>query len=101
MFIVHLKGFSMAEQYQLPIDGNWNQDDIIAVSNLIDAVLQVYEGGCDREYLLTTYRRFLTVIPSKSEQKAFDRDFEQQTGRSIYQTMKLTNKPVKRVLVND
>ncbi|GAP00227.1 UPF0223 family protein [Fructobacillus ficulneus] len=91
----------MTEQYQLPIDGNWNQDDIIAVSNLVDAVLQVYEGGCDRDFLIGAHQRFCNVIPSKSEQKAFDRDFEQQTGRSIYQTMKLTQGTNKRVLVNE
>ncbi|GAP02611.1 hypothetical protein FPFC_020590 [Fructobacillus pseudoficulneus] len=91
----------MSEQYQLPIDGNWTKDDIIAVSNLVDAVLQVYEGGCDQEYLLTTYRLFCEVLPAKSEQKTFDRDFENQTGRSIYQTMKLAQGNARRVVVND
>lgn len=91
----------MADDYQLPIDGNWDVQDMVAVSNLVDAILQVYEGGCDRNLLLENYRQFCEVIPSKSEQKKFDRDFEEQTGRSIYQTMKLTKDGNSRVISRD
>ncbi|MCO0832507.1 UPF0223 family protein [Fructobacillus sp. W13] len=88
----------MADNYQLPIDGNWNTEDMIAVSNLVDAVLQVYEGGCDRNYLMETHKHFVQVIPSKSEQKTFDRDFEEQTGHSIYKTMKMAQESGTKVI---
>ena len=91
----------MADNYQLPIDGNWDVNDMIAVSNLVDAILQVYEGGCDRARLLSAHQQFSQVIPSKAEQKRFDRDFEEQTGRSIYRTMKLTADGRNRVIVSD
>lgn len=89
----------MADNYQVPIDGNWDVKDMVAVSNLVDAVLQVYEGGCDRNLLIENYRLFSEVIPSKSEQKKFDRDFEAQTGHSIYRTMQLTKNGNNRVIV--
>ncbi|MBS9334621.1 UPF0223 family protein [Fructobacillus sp. M1-13] len=88
----------MADNYQLPIDGNWNTEDMIAVSKLIDAILQVYENGCPKEVLLANYQDFLDVMPAKAEQKRFDRDFEAQTGRSIYQTMKLARESEKKVI---
>ncbi|MBS9337196.1 UPF0223 family protein [Fructobacillus parabroussonetiae] len=88
----------MAENYQLPIDGNWDVADMVAVSELVDAVLQVYEGGCERAQLLEAHRAFTKVMPAKSEQKRFDRDFEEQTGRSIYQTVKMARESDKRVI---
>ncbi|MBS9336097.1 UPF0223 family protein [Fructobacillus papyrifericola] len=88
----------MADNYQLPIDGNWDTKDMIAVSQLVDAVLQVYENGCDKEQLLDAYHDFLQVMPAKSEQKRFDRDFEEQTGRSIYKTIQLAKQSEKKVI---
>ena len=78
----------MSENYTLPIDSNWTIDDIVTVSAFVDKVLQVYENGVLKVTLLAQYDKFRQVIPSKSEQKQFDRNFEQQTGFSIYRTMK-------------
>lgn len=46
-----------------------------------------YEVGIDPQQLLASYQEFCQVIPAKSEQKAFDRDFQKQTGHGIYQTI--------------
>ena len=73
----------MSENYTLPIDSNWTIDDIVTVSAFVDKVLQVYENGVLKVTLLAQYDKFRQVIPSKSEQKQFDRNFEQQTGFSI------------------
>lgn len=73
--------------YQLPIERHWHTQDIIKVSKLVDDVLSVYETSMLRSDLLTAYRDFCDVIPSKGEQRKFDRDFEQQTGYSIYRTI--------------
>ncbi|MDF7637057.1 UPF0223 family protein [Leuconostocaceae bacterium ESL0958] len=88
----------MKDAYQLPIDGNWTTTDIIMVSNLVDAVMKSYESGCDRDLLLSAYRDFCLVMPAKSEQKAFDRDFGRQTGYSIYQTIQLAQGASKKVV---
>ncbi|MDF7626852.1 UPF0223 family protein [Lactobacillaceae bacterium L1_55_11] len=74
------------ENYQLPIDANWDTADIIAVVNLVDDVLSVYEDGVRRNKFLKDYAAFKAVIPAMSEQKQFDRDFKRQTGHQIYQT---------------
>ncbi|QOY97125.1 UPF0223 family protein [Leuconostoc citreum] len=85
----------MSENYTLPIDSNWTIDDIVTVSAFVDKVLQVYENGVLKVTLLAQYDKFRQVIPSKSEQKQFDRNFEQQTGFSIYRTIKLAQAPTK------
>ncbi|CCF24396.1 MULTISPECIES: UPF0223 family protein [Leuconostoc] len=85
----------MSENYTLPIDSNWTIDDIVTVSAFVDKVLQVYENGVLKVTLLGQYDKFRQVIPSKSEQKQFDRNFEQQTGFSIYRTIKLAQATTK------
>lgn len=85
----------MSENYTLPIDSNWTIDDIVTVSAFVDKVLQVYENGVLNVTLLAQYDKFRQVIPSKSEQKQFDRNFEQQTGFSIYRTIKLAQATTK------
>ncbi|CAM3067578.1 UPF0223 family protein [Leuconostoc rapi] len=85
----------MSENYTLPIDSNWTVEDIVKVSNLIDGVLAVYETGISKRILLERFDMFREVMPAKSEQKQFDRDFEQQTGYSIYKTMQLAQKTIR------
>ncbi|CAH1850327.1 UPF0223 family protein [Convivina intestini] len=84
--------------YQLPIDGNWTTADIIAVSTLVDDVLIAHEAGVDCQKILADYQAFCQVIPAKSEQKAFDRDLAQQTGYSIYQTIKQAQQTTRKQL---
>ena len=85
----------MSENYTLPIDGSWTVDDIVVVSHFIDSVLAVYETGVAKNTLMARYAAFREIMPAKSEQKRFDRDFERQTGYSIYQTMKLAENTTK------
>ncbi|MDI6552837.1 UPF0223 family protein [Leuconostoc falkenbergense] len=79
----------MSENYTLPIDGNWTTEDIVIVSNFVDTILKAYENGVSRDELVQRYKDYRAVMPSKSEQKRFDKDFERQTGHSIYQVTKL------------
>ncbi|GMA70623.1 UPF0223 protein [Leuconostoc litchii] len=85
----------MNENYTLPIDGDWTTKEIITVSTFINTILQVYEEGVVREEILCNYNAYQKIIPAKSEQKRFDKDFERQTGYSIYRTMKLVTTSTK------
>jgi len=66
----------MSENYTLPIDGNWTTEDIVIVSNFVDAILKAYESGVSRDELVQRYNDYRAVMPSKSEQKRFDKDFD-------------------------
>ncbi|GKT02874.1 UPF0223 family protein [Furfurilactobacillus sp. WILCCON 0119] len=76
------------ENIDFPIDPAWSTDEIVTVTKLYELVLEANEGGVDREQLLAAYNAFRTVIPAKGEQRQLDRQLSQQTGISIYQTMK-------------
>lgn len=74
------------DSYHLPIDASWNTADITVVATFVDDVLSVYEQGISRTKFIADYHAFTEVMPAVSEQKRFDRDFQKQTGYSIYRT---------------
>lgn len=77
------------KNFAYPILPGWNKADIIAASKLYSAISNAYETGIVRQELLDAYTDFKVVVPSKSEEKQIDREFEKDSGYSIYQTMKV------------
>ncbi len=71
-------------EYNYPLDYTWSTDDILDVVSLYNAVEQAYEKGISKEDFLTAYRRFKTVVGTKSEEKQIDKEFEEVSGYSIY-----------------
>ncbi|KRK80676.1 UPF0223 family protein [Companilactobacillus nodensis] len=82
----------MQENYSYPLNSDWNQDDIVKVIALYNAVETAYEHGIKREDFLQKYRAFQQVVPMKMEQKQLDKDFEFESGYSIYQVFKQSQK---------
>ena len=73
------------KNFNYPMLDGWSTDDIIKVSALYSAVSAAYEGGVDRESLLTAYKDFKTVVPSKAEEKQLE--FGVESDYSIYRTI--------------
>ncbi|WP_125566606.1 UPF0223 family protein [Companilactobacillus insicii] len=82
----------MQENYSYPLNSDWNQDEIVKVIALYNAVETAYERGINREDFLQKYRTFQQVVPMKMEQKQLDKDFEIESGYSIYQVFKQSQK---------
>ncbi|MFH5810935.1 UPF0223 family protein [Companilactobacillus sp. FL22-1] len=78
----------MQENYSYPLDAAWSQSDIVTVIALYNAVEKAYEGGIKRDEFLQKYRAFQQVVPMKMEQKRLDKEFELESGYSIYQVFK-------------
>lgn len=74
--------------YSYPIDSSWTTEEIIDVVNFLSLVEKAYEQSVKREDLLLAYQRFKQIVPSKSEEKQIDKQFELDTGYSIYHVMK-------------
>ena len=74
----------MQENYSYPLDESWSQAEMVTVIALYNAVESVYESGIKREDFLQKYRDFQQVVPMKMEQRRFDREFETESGYSIY-----------------
>ncbi|KGX88778.1 UPF0223 family protein [Pontibacillus litoralis] len=79
---------SEENSYNYPIDTeHWNTEEIINVVHFYQLVEKMYEQGVEKEDFLSAYRRFKQIIPSKSEEKALDKQFAQQSGYSIYKAV--------------
>ncbi|MFB6465746.1 UPF0223 family protein [Cytobacillus sp. Hz8] len=75
-------------EYQYPIEPDWSTEEIIDVIKFFEYVEKAYESGVDRDILLTVYRRFKEIVPSKAEEKRICGEFEEISGYSCYQTVK-------------
>lgn len=75
-------------EYNYPLDYTWSTDDIINVVALYNAVEQAYEKGIKKDEFLKAYRKFKSVVGTKSEEKQIDKDFEEVSGYSIYKVLK-------------
>ncbi|PMD72531.1 UPF0223 family protein [Companilactobacillus nuruki] len=76
------------QNYSYPLDEAWTQEDIVKVIDLYNAVEKAYESGIKRDEFLQKYRSFQDVVPMKMEQKRLDKEFEIESGYSIYQVFK-------------
>lgn len=75
-------------EYNYPLDYTWSTDDIINVVALYNAVEQAYEKGIKKDEFLKAYRKFKSIVGTKSEEKQIDKDFEEVSGYSIYKVLK-------------
>lgn len=78
----------MRPNYSYPLDSEWSEQDIVDVIALYNAVEAVYETGIKKDTFMDKYRQFCRVVSMKMEQKQLDRQFEEESGYSIYQAFK-------------
>lgn len=75
-------------EYQYPIQIDWSTKEIVDVIKFYESVEKAYEKGIERDQLLTIYRRFKEIVPSKAEEKKLCNEFEDISGYSAYRLMK-------------
>lgn len=78
----------MRDNYSYPLDPEWSDDEIVQVIDLYNAVEKAYENGISRETFMQKYRTFCQVVPMKMDQRNLDKQFQQESGYSIYQVFK-------------
>jgi uncharacterized protein YktA (UPF0223 family) len=81
-------------EYQYPIDFSWSTDETVEVIHFFEAIEKAYEKGIDREELLSIYRRFKEIVPSKAEEKKICGEFEELSGYSSYRAVKMAKEAV-------
>jgi uncharacterized protein YktA (UPF0223 family) len=74
--------------YQYPISLDWSTDETVSVITFFECIEKAYEKGIDRSRLMTAYRRFKEIIPSKAEEKKICNEFEEVSGYSSYRVLK-------------
>ncbi|MEW9501456.1 UPF0223 family protein [Jeotgalibacillus marinus] len=75
-------------EYQYPISIDWSTEETIDVMKFFDIVERAYEKSVPREEFMAVYKRYKEIVPSKSEEKTIDREFQDVSGLSTYQVVK-------------
>ncbi|XXM73373.1 UPF0223 family protein [Lysinibacillus sphaericus] len=75
-------------EYQYPFSIDWTTEEVIEVISFFEGVEKAYERGIRKEELMTRYRKFKEIIPSKSEEKKICSEFEESSGYSTYHVVK-------------
>lgn len=79
----------MKNNYQYPLDFEWNQAEMIKVMTMWEVVEKAYEGDIEAKKVLETYQAFKTVVPSIAEERRLGKEFEQISSYSLYHVVKL------------
>ncbi|ALX47344.1 UPF0223 family protein [Lentibacillus amyloliquefaciens] len=74
--------------YHYPMDESWSKQEVIDVVNFFALIEQAYEKQVNRRELLAAYRKFKQVVPAKSEEKTYFREFKQASGYAGYPVVK-------------
>ncbi|MBM9832286.1 UPF0223 family protein, partial [Enterococcus faecalis] len=59
----------MEKNYSYPLNFSWSTDDMTSVLSFLNQVEKAYEGGADRNDILSAYKLFKTIVPSKGEER--------------------------------
>ncbi|MCJ7843276.1 UPF0223 family protein [Lederbergia sp. NSJ-179] len=74
-------------EYEYPFSIDWSKDEIMIVIHFFQTIEQAYERGAYRDDILTEYRKFKQIVPSKSEERRYGKEFELSSGYSLYKTI--------------
>jgi len=75
------------ENYAYPLDYTWTTEEITIVFSFFKQVENYYENKRDNQEFLKAYQKFKTVVPSKMQEKQIGKEFEQNSGYSIYEAL--------------
>lgn len=84
--------------YHYPLDDSWSKQEVIDVVNFFALVEQAYEKQVNREEFLTAYRKFKQVVPAKSEEKTYFREFKQGSGYASFPVVKKARESDQRTI---
>ena len=74
-------------EYQYPFSIHWTTEEVIKVIEFFQMIEKAYEHGVSREQLLTSYREFKKIVPSKAEERKMTDEFEEVSNYSTYRTI--------------
>ncbi|MCH1722888.1 UPF0223 family protein [Lactococcus formosensis] len=78
----------MKANYQYPLDLSWSTAEMTAVLSFFNQVENFYESKVNKEEFLESYKAFKKIVPSKMQEKQLGREFEENSGYSLYRAVK-------------
>ena len=74
--------------FSYPISYDWSTDEIVDVIKFYEMIELTYEKGIDRDAILSQYRRFKDIVPSKAEERKLTDEYEELSGFSTFKVIK-------------
>ena len=89
------------KQYNYPIDADWSMEEIIDVTNFFNRIEDAYEAEVKAEDVLSSYRAFEKVVPSKAEEKTLFRQFAADSGYESYPVVKRAQEGISPITMKE
>lgn len=86
----------MDKNYSYPLVLSWSTEEIASVLSFLNDVEAAYESKVATDQILTSYKVFKQVVPSKGEEKRIGKEFEEASGYSLYRAVQAAQKEGKR-----
>lgn len=92
----------METNFSYPLNPEWSKQEIATVAQMLNLVADTYEVGVKTEEVIKSYGLFKKVVVAKSEEKQIGRDFEHETGYSLYRVVKMAQQShAKRFMMKE
>lgn len=88
----------MKENYQYPLDYTWRQEELVVVMKLWNLVEAAYEKGIPLAEFQAGYQAFKKVVPSIGEEKRLGKEFQQESGYSLYRVVQASKTTTRKIL---
>ncbi|TFB14035.1 UPF0223 family protein [Filobacillus milosensis] len=79
-------------EYHYPIDPDWSTEEVIHVIEFFRTVENAYENQIKASDVLTQYKNFKQVVPSKAEEKTMFKQFEKHSTYVPYKVVQQAQK---------
>lgn len=86
------------QNYSYPLESDWTISEMETVVAFWRVIEEAYEGGIDRQTLLTRYHAFKTVVPSKMGEKQLCRQFARVSGYEAYPVLKRAQESQAKII---
>ncbi|MCF6514882.1 hypothetical protein GSH19_01725 [Lactobacillus sp. S2-2] len=88
----------MDKNFSYPIVEDWTRKEMVDVISFFTGIEDAYENGIKKNNLINLYNRFKEINPSKVEQRKLQRDFENESGYSVYPVLKKIDDDSQKVI---
>lgn len=74
--------------YHYPLNELWSKEEIVDVVRFFSVIEKYYEQTVANNEILAAYKRFKEIVPAKSEEKTYFKEFETASGYKVFPVIK-------------
>ncbi|MGY3724303.1 Uncharacterized protein YktA, UPF0223 family [Granulicatella balaenopterae] len=84
--------------YSYPIDMDWTHEEMNSVIKFLNMVELAYEKGVPAAKVMEAYKAYKKVVPSIAEEKTMCKQFERESGYSLYRVVKAAKENPTKII---